>query len=181
MIDKCTRVNAGTAMGQDLNLATDKVLASRNFANKLWNAGKFILLNLPPGQPAAVASDYGSPAALAALPLTDRWILSSLHQVRNLSFYPLHYFCLTLPSGQSESNLCSCTSTCHALEFAMDFLFTPNLALFVYTRHLSSVTSPAKPKYNQIGGLEQANRSRVSSKAPGVACFNFTALSSRML
>ena len=37
---------AGTTMGQDLNLATDRVLASRNFANKLWNAGKFILANL---------------------------------------------------------------------------------------------------------------------------------------
>ena len=33
-------------MGQDLNLATDRVLASRNFANKLWNAGKFILASL---------------------------------------------------------------------------------------------------------------------------------------
>ena len=33
-------------MGQDLNLSLDRVLANRNFTNKLWNAGKFIAFNL---------------------------------------------------------------------------------------------------------------------------------------
>ena len=37
---------AGNTLGQDLNLSLDRVLASRNFANKLWNAGKFIDFNL---------------------------------------------------------------------------------------------------------------------------------------
>lgn len=70
-------------MGQDLNLVEDKVLSSRNFANKLWNAGKFIILNLQPGQAPPDASQYSSADALARLPLTERWILSELHQVFN--------------------------------------------------------------------------------------------------
>ena len=36
----------GTSPGQDLNLSLDRVNASRNFTNKLWNAGKFVLFNL---------------------------------------------------------------------------------------------------------------------------------------
>ena len=36
----------GNTLGQDLNLSLDRVLASRNFTNKLWNAGKFIDFNL---------------------------------------------------------------------------------------------------------------------------------------
>lgn len=35
----------GTAGGKDFNFPKDKVLAYRNFANKLWNIGRFILMN----------------------------------------------------------------------------------------------------------------------------------------
>jgi valyl-tRNA synthetase len=50
--------------------ASDKFEQGRNFANKLWNAGRFLLGNL----------DGYSPAGLrvAELPLEDRWILSRL-------------------------------------------------------------------------------------------------------
>jgi len=72
----------GTTMGQDLNLSMDRVVSSRNFGNKLWNAGKFILLNLPPPQrPQLAAADFSSQASLAGVPLTERWIVSTLHQV----------------------------------------------------------------------------------------------------
>lgn len=37
---------AGNTLGQDLNLSLERVLSSRNFTNKLWNAGKFIDFNL---------------------------------------------------------------------------------------------------------------------------------------
>ncbi len=33
----------GSAPGQDINLSLEKVGANRNFANKLWNAGRFVL------------------------------------------------------------------------------------------------------------------------------------------
>lgn len=36
----------GTAPGQDLNLSLDRITAMRNFTNKIWNAGKYILFNL---------------------------------------------------------------------------------------------------------------------------------------
>lgn len=75
----------GTTMGQDLNLVTEKVLSSRNFANKLWNAGKFIILNLQDGQSPPDASEYSSADSLARLPLTERWVISALHQVVNRS------------------------------------------------------------------------------------------------
>jgi valyl-tRNA synthetase len=35
-----TMMNAGTTVGQDLNLSLDRVTANRNFTNKLWNAGE---------------------------------------------------------------------------------------------------------------------------------------------
>src|SRR5262249_35286264 len=50
--------------------ASDKFEQGRNFANKLWNAGRFLLGNLDGYTPAAVR--------VAELPLEDRWILSRL-------------------------------------------------------------------------------------------------------
>lgn len=34
-------------INQDLNLSTERLSANKAFTNKLWNAGKFILQNLP--------------------------------------------------------------------------------------------------------------------------------------
>jgi valyl-tRNA synthetase len=36
----------GTSPGQDVNLSLERVNSNRNFTNKLWNAGKFVLFNL---------------------------------------------------------------------------------------------------------------------------------------
>lgn len=75
----------GTTAGQDLNLSMDRVVGSRNLTNKLWNAGKFLQMALaqapPSGLAALAAADFSRPNALAGLPLTERWMLSSLHQV----------------------------------------------------------------------------------------------------
>ncbi|MFS8796683.1 valine--tRNA ligase [Synechococcus sp. R70.1] len=67
--------------GQDIRLAYDRktgesasVEAARNFANKIWNASRFVLMNLEGQTPAQL----GSPAP-EALELADRWILSRLH------------------------------------------------------------------------------------------------------
>ncbi|MFS8838850.1 valine--tRNA ligase [Synechococcus sp. R6-5] len=67
--------------GQDIRLAYDRktgesasVEAARNFANKIWNASRFVLINLEGQTPAQL----GSPAP-EALELADRWILSRLH------------------------------------------------------------------------------------------------------
>ncbi|CAL8463583.1 g3117 [Coccomyxa elongata] len=75
----------GTTAGQDLNLSMDRVVGSRNLTNKLWNAGKFLQMALAQasssGLAALAAADFSRPDALAGLPLTERWMLSSLHQV----------------------------------------------------------------------------------------------------
>lgn len=39
-------LSTGTSPGQDVNLSMDKITASRNFINKIWNAGKFVLHNV---------------------------------------------------------------------------------------------------------------------------------------
>ena len=69
--------------GQDIRLDYDRksdtsatVEASRNFANKLWNATRFALMNLGGETPASL----GEPIA-AELELADRWILSRLARV----------------------------------------------------------------------------------------------------
>jgi valyl-tRNA synthetase len=69
--------------GQDIRLDYDRksdtsatVEASRNFANKLWNATRFALMNLDGETPASL----GEPDP-AALQLADRWILSRLARI----------------------------------------------------------------------------------------------------
>ncbi|GLC34463.1 hypothetical protein PLESTB_000726300 [Pleodorina starrii] len=74
----------GTGVGQDLNLSLERVTASRNFTNKMWNAGKFVLFNLDKVSESEWESLRGvslsSPADLQRLPLVERWIVSLLHQ-----------------------------------------------------------------------------------------------------
>jgi valyl-tRNA synthetase len=53
---------------QDLKFAEDKLLSSRNFANKIWNASRFVMMNLEGYEPGAP-----EPREVA-----DRWILSRL-------------------------------------------------------------------------------------------------------
>ncbi len=68
--------------GQDIRLDFDRkkdtsstVEASRNFANKLWNATKFVLINKTSNNNSLKESDETS------LELCDKWILSKLNQV----------------------------------------------------------------------------------------------------
>ncbi|MCS5690848.1 valine--tRNA ligase [Cyanobium sp. FGCU-6] len=69
--------------GQDIRLDYDRgsdtsatVEATRNFANKLWNATRFALMNLGGETPASLGEPHP-----AALQLPDRWILSRLARV----------------------------------------------------------------------------------------------------
>ena len=71
----------GTAPGQDLNLSLDRVNSSRNFANKLWNAGKFLLTNVETCSEREwnelCQADFSQ--SLEGLSLADAWIVSTLH------------------------------------------------------------------------------------------------------
>ena len=61
----------GSTAGNDMRYSDEKVTASRNFANKLWNASRFVQMNLPedfePGMPAEELLD-----------MSDKWVLSEL-------------------------------------------------------------------------------------------------------
>ena len=58
----------GNSPGNDMRFINEKVESSRNFANKLWNAARFILMNLPDGDVALSLPE--------TLTLEDRWIVS---------------------------------------------------------------------------------------------------------
>lgn len=64
----------GNASGNDMRFSWDRVEISRNFANKIWNASRFILMNLegrtvqPPKEPENLC-------------LEDKWILSRINTV----------------------------------------------------------------------------------------------------
>jgi valyl-tRNA synthetase len=65
---------------------SESVEASRNFANKLWNAARFVLLNLDGKTPAQLGYPDLKVLALSALSspdplMADRWILSRFNQV----------------------------------------------------------------------------------------------------
>jgi len=56
--------------GNDIKLTPSRLEAGRNFANKLWNATRFVVRSLKPGADIEVKRD--------GLPVEDRWILSRL-------------------------------------------------------------------------------------------------------
>lgn len=58
----------GNSPGNDMRWTESKVTASRNFANKLWNASRYILMNLP--------ENFGSASLPTSLETEDKWILS---------------------------------------------------------------------------------------------------------
>ena len=63
---------AFAAMGRDIKLATERIAGYKAFANKLWNAARFALMNLEEFDPATVDLN-----ALDLAP-ADRWILVRL-------------------------------------------------------------------------------------------------------
>jgi len=65
-----------TAQGQDVFLSEGKFELGRNFANKIWNASRFILANF---LAESVAKDLCAFYKSSKLSLPDRWILSRLH------------------------------------------------------------------------------------------------------
>ena len=63
----------GNSPGNDMRFMPEKIEASRNFANKLWNANRFILMNLDEDEPA--------PHIPENLATEDKWILSQFNSL----------------------------------------------------------------------------------------------------
>ena len=77
----------GNSPGNDMRFSDERVQASRNFCNKIWNASRFIQMNLTIDKDKAVEL----PAELA---LEDKWIISKFNTLvadvtRNIDQYEL--------------------------------------------------------------------------------------------
>ena len=76
----------GNSPGNDMRFSDDKVMASRNFANKLWNAARFVLMYL--------GEDYNYGGLPSELAIEDKWIISKVNTLakdvtENLEKYEL--------------------------------------------------------------------------------------------
>ena len=77
-----------TAPGNDLRYLPEKLESAKNFANKVWNASKFVLMNLPEDEKTIETCDTSK------LAIEDKWILNKLNKTiknmeDNLSKYEL--------------------------------------------------------------------------------------------
>ncbi len=70
------------AMGRDIKLSEDRIEGYRNFMNKLWNAARFVLMQLDAerdgGAPASATNGGAATTDDAGFAIVDRWILSRL-------------------------------------------------------------------------------------------------------
>ena len=67
----------GNAPGNDMRFYYERVENSRNFANKVWNASRFIMMNMEQALE-KTGKDITTPAAADLQPV-DKWILSKLN------------------------------------------------------------------------------------------------------
>ena len=66
----------GNAPGNDMRFSDEKIEAARNFANKLWNASRFVLMNLKNDDETLLTEPKESD-----LKIEDKWILSRLNEL----------------------------------------------------------------------------------------------------
>nr|MCR5263273.1 valine--tRNA ligase [Clostridiales bacterium] len=76
----------GNAPGNDMRFSYEKMDAARNFNNKLWNAARFVMMNLSEDLDSTALPDRNS------LKLEDKWILSQYNRlVSEVSYNIEHY------------------------------------------------------------------------------------------
>ncbi len=164
--------------GRDVRLSREKVEGNRNFANKLWNAARFVLLQKRP--PAG-----GEPADGFAANLAVRWIGSRLHRTidevnthleeyrfdeaaQHLYHFIWHEYCdwyieLSKPALQREGPVADVARAClyDTLEQALLLLhpFMP----FITEEILEQLSPGAGVRLK--GGYPQANRKAVDEAA----------------
>ncbi len=86
----------GSTPGNDMRYIEKKVKAARNFANKIWNATRFVLMNLPedfePGLPCEELLD-----------MSDKWVLTKLNQVAGAMTDNLEHYEMGLAAAKINS------------------------------------------------------------------------------
>ena len=79
-------LTAFAAMGRDIRLSEDRIEGYRHFANKIWNASRFALMNLPEDRAWPHNASLKNASPLTAVPLEGiegdhhRWILDRLEE-----------------------------------------------------------------------------------------------------
>ena len=68
-------LTAFAAQGRDIKMSAERIEGYRNFANKIWNASRFVMMNLEEG------FVPNSNITVTDSSLADRWIVSRLHTV----------------------------------------------------------------------------------------------------
>ncbi len=81
---------SGTSLGNDLRFYYEKLEANRNFLNKIWNATRFILMNISDEDEKALEDENFKPS----FTVPDRWILSKINTLakevcENIDHYEL--------------------------------------------------------------------------------------------
>jgi len=69
-------LTTGNTPGNDMRISENKLESSRNFANKLWNASRFVIIQIQKTPNVKIWESSISPSHLE-----DRWIISRLNQV----------------------------------------------------------------------------------------------------
>jgi valyl-tRNA synthetase len=73
-------LTALSAMGRDIRLSADRITGYRNFANKVWNAARFVLMQGTGDRKEVSSSEFRVSGRQEELSLADRWILSRLNR-----------------------------------------------------------------------------------------------------
>jgi valyl-tRNA synthetase len=85
---------SGNAPGNNMRWSEEKITASRNFANKLWNAARYVLINLP--------DDMKSAEIPAFLTIEDKWILTLYNKLVKDVTHNLEQFELGVAAGNIQ-------------------------------------------------------------------------------
>ncbi len=86
----------GNAPGNDMRFYWERVEASRNFANKVWNASRFIMMNMEQmGADGAVAE-----VEVSTLTDADKWILSRVNELAKAVTENMENFDLGIAAGK---------------------------------------------------------------------------------
>ncbi|MCX6005165.1 MAG: class I tRNA ligase family protein, partial [Chloroflexi bacterium] len=72
-------LTTGNAPGNDMNVGEHRFEAGRNFANKIWNAGRFVLKSLE-SEP-ITKQEFAGPGTKKMKEVEDRWIISRLSRL----------------------------------------------------------------------------------------------------
>jgi len=85
----------GNATGNNMRWSEEKIASSRNFANKLWNAARYVLMNLPEDFK-EVEIDFDK------LAIEDKWILTNYNNLVKDATNNLEHFELGVAAGNIQ-------------------------------------------------------------------------------